>query len=192
VYDSERHAVNGCPDSLVVVANAGIFGGGVFSMKGEAIARQVGQKRIQPYHIKVARPAGTVTCDDGVRRNGISLPFMPKSLTDEYHPTGNSIGYTIQTAHLMGSTEIYLLGFTLQKGSRYFFGTDINPATKRTSAYDLHRAIHWLKWYESQWPGRARLVEGWGGPVYDVLQVVTYEELHNQFCRPKTREGWLV
>jgi hypothetical protein len=159
-------------------------------MKGTAMARQVGSKRIQPYHITIARPKGTVLGEDGVRRNGVSPPYMPKLITDEYHPTGNSVGYTIQTAHLMGSEEIYLLGFTLKSGGRYFFG-DKNPVTKRTSIYDERRALDWLSWYESTWPGRARAMEGWDGPIYDVLQKVTQDELLNKFCKPKAQE-WLL
>ena len=117
---------------------------------------------------------------------------MPKSLDDDYHPTGNSIGYTIQTAHLMGSEEIYCLGFTLKSGSPYFFGSNQNPVTKRTSIYDTHRALAWLEWYESKWPGRARLVEGWDGPVYDVLQVVTHDELLNKPCNAKPASEWII
>lgn len=159
-------------------------------MKGEAIARQVGSKRIQPYHITIGRPKGTVLCSDGVRRNGISSPFMPESLTSDYHPGGNSLCYTIQTAHLMGSTEIYALAFTLKSGGRYFFG-DKNPVTKRTSIYDERRALDWLSWYESQWPGRARVMEGWDGPAYDVLPKVTYDELLNKDSEPQAQE-WLL
>lgn len=158
-------------------------------MKGNAIARQVGTKRVDPYLIKIARPKGTELCSDGVRRNGVSKPYMPKSLADEYHPGGNSLCYTIQTAHLMGSQEIYGLGFTLKTGSRYFFG-DKNPVTKRHSIYDERRALDWLAWYEAQWPGRARLMEGWDGPAYDVLQTVTCDELLDP--KPKSQEGWLL
>jgi hypothetical protein len=186
VYETERHAIGGCPDSLVVVANQGIFGQGVFSMKGEAIARQVGRKRIQPYHIRIARPKGTVLYDDGVRRNGVSKAFMPKSLTDEYHPGGNSLCYSIQTAHLMGIEKIYCLGFTLKSGSRYFFGTEQNPVTKRASIYDTHRALDWLAWFQASWPGRAHVTEGWDGPVYDVLPKLTNDELRERFEPPSS------
>ena len=176
---------------MVVVANKGIFGQGVFSMRGEAIARQIGKKRINPFHISIAQPKGVIRGRDGIARNGVSPPFMPESIGSDYHPTGNSIGYTIQTAHLMGSEEIYLLGFTLKSGGRYFFGTDKNPVTKRTPIYDERRALDWLSWYESQWPGRARLIEGWSGPVYDVLETVSNDELLDKFCNPKA-EGWII
>jgi hypothetical protein len=165
-------------------------------MRGQAIACQIGRKRIQPYHIRIARPKGTVLYDDGVRRNGVSKAFMPKSLTDEYHPGGNSLCYSIQTASLMGSTEIYALAFTLKSGGRYFFG-DKNPVTKRASIYDTHRALDFLSWYEATWPGRAKLVEGWDGPVYDVLETISYDELLDRRATLRDEAGapdseWLL
>lgn len=156
------------------------------------LSRMIGSKRIDPAKIRIAAPKGTILDDDGVRRNGRTPPFMPNSINDEYHPGGNSLCYTIQTAHLMGSTEIYCLGFTLKSGSRYFFGTEKNPVTKRSSIYDTHRALDWLLWYESNWPGQARAIEGWDGPVYDILKTVTNEELHSKFCQPKASEGWII
>lgn len=158
-------------------------------MRGEALARQVGTRQIRPYHIQVARPRGTVLCEDGVRRNGVSPPFMPKSLTEEYHPGGNSLCYTIQTAHLMGSERMLCLAFTLRDGSSYFFG-DRNPVTNRRTAYDSRRALDWLAWYEKRWPGRAKLVEGWDGPAYDVLQTVTCDELMDR--KPTESTEWLA
>lgn len=152
------------------------------------MARQVGTKRVDPYEIGIARPKGTELCPDGVRRNGVSAPFIGKSIAEDYHPGGNSLCYTIQTAYHMGSQEIYCLGFTLKSGSRYFFGQK-NPVTKRTSIYDERRALDWLAWFESQWPGRAKLVEGWDGPAYDVLQTVTCDDLLDQ---PKRSEEWLL
>lgn len=162
---------------MVVVANKGIFGGGTFSMKGEAIARMVGQKRITPYHIQVAPAKGVTLYPDGVQRNAVTEPYMPKRMTDPYHPGGNSICYGIQTAFLMGADPIYALGFTLRSGSRYFWGDTTNPILRRSSIYDARRAVEWLSWFESQWPGRVQLVEGWDGPVYDALPKVTYDEL---------------
>jgi hypothetical protein len=161
---------------VVAVANQGIFGQGVFSMRGEAIARMIGTKRIQPYHIRIAKPKGTVLCPDGVRRNGVTLPFMPKKLTDEFHPGGNSLCYSIQLAHLMGCEEVFLHAFTLKSGSSYFFGGK-NPVTRRSTLYDARRALDWLAWYRKTWPGRAKLVAGWDGPVYEVLETISQDEL---------------
>lgn len=159
-------------------------------MRGEALARQVGTRQIQPYHISIARPKGTVRCSDGVRRNGISPPFMPKTLADEFHPGGNSLCYAIQLAFLMGADPIYLLGFTLKSGSGYFFG-DLNPVTKRKNVYDERRALDWLTWFESKWPGRAKLVEGFDGPLRDVLQTESCDALLDRNRRDPTEE-WLL
>jgi hypothetical protein len=180
VWELERHALGRCSDSLVVVANKGIFGDRVFSMRGSAIARLVGTKRIDPYHIQIARPKGTVLFPDGVRRNGVTDSYMPKSLTDEFHPGGNSLCYTIQLAHLMGCDPIYALAFTLKPGSGYQWGTNINPVTRRASMYDVRRALEWLSWYQQQWPGRVQLVEGWSGPVYGVFSKVGCDELRER------------
>ncbi len=81
----------------------------------------------------------------------------------------------------MGGEPIYLLGFTLKDGSRYFWGSNANPITKRGSNYDLRRALDWLSWYERTWPGRVQLVDGWSGPVYDVFKTVTCDELLERF-----------
>jgi hypothetical protein len=161
-------------------------------MRGEAISRMIGTKKVQPYHIRIQRPKGTELCPDGVRRNGVSKPFMPKSFVDEYHPGGNSICYAIQTAHLLGSEEIYLLGFTLKSGSRYFFG-EKNPVSRRASIYDSRRALDWLKWFEKTYPGRAKLVAGWDGPVYDILQTISNDDLLEAFrTQPEASSEWLV
>lgn len=169
---------------MVVVVNGKIFGGDVFSMKGSAIARMIGSKRVNPYEIFIARPKEVEKCSDGVMRNGVSAPFMPKSFKHEYHPGGNSLCYTIQTAHLMGCDPIYAMGFTLKSGSRYFWGDTKNPILNRGSIYDVRRALDWLSWYQSTWPGRVQLVQGWTGPVYDVFQMVTCDALRERFERP--------
>ncbi len=150
-------------------------------MKGESIARMIGSRRITPYYIHIGQPEGVFRDSKGVARNAVTPPYMPKSITDAYHPGGNSLCYSIQTAHLMGASQIYAMGFTLQDGSPYFWGDRVNPILKRSSIYDTHRALPWLKWYESKWPGRVKLVEGWDGPVYEVLQKVTYDELRARF-----------
>lgn len=150
-------------------------------MKGSAVARFIGAKRINPQHIQIAPPKGTVLYPDGVRRNGVTPPYMPESLAAPFHPGGNSFCYTIQLAHLMGCFPIYALGFMLKPGSGYFWGNNTNPVTKRGSIYDTRRALEWLSWYQQEWPGRVQLVEGWSGPVYDVFLKVTHDELRERF-----------
>lgn len=135
----------------------------------------VGQRKWPVSEITIGKARGGVRGKDGVYRAGWVDPFLPKKITDPYHPGGNSACYTIQTAHLMGADPIILLGFTLQSGSGYFFGLD-NPVTRKRSLYDTARALHWLRWYESRYPGRAKLWPGWQGPIYDVLETVDEDE----------------
>lgn len=96
----------------------------------------------------------------------VQPPFVPKRYTDEFHNTGNSIGYCVQHAHLMGAAEIVLLGFTLQAGSPYEDGR-MNPLTNRPSIYATERSIDYLRWFAQQFPGRVRLGKGWDGPLYE-------------------------
>jgi len=175
-------------------------------MKGSVVARMVGSKRIDPFHIRIAQPKGSVLMEDGVRRNGHTPSYMPESLADELHPGGNSLCYTIQLAHLMGCDPIYALAFTIKPGSGYQWGDNKNPVTGRASMYDTRRALDWLSWYQQQWPGRVQLVEGWNGPVYDVFNKVGCDELLKRFERQgegareldsehhgqEPTEGWLL
>jgi hypothetical protein len=156
-------------------------------MRGEAISRMIGTRKVQPFHIRIARPKGTVLFPDGKKRNAYSQPFMPQACTDEFHPGGNSLCYSLQLAWLMGCNPIYLMGFTLQSGSSYFFPGG-NPVTRRSTLYDEHRSLDWLRWFEKSWPGRAKLVAGWSGPIYEVFSEVSCDELlqrpERQGCRP--------
>lgn len=95
--------------------------------------------------------------------------FVPTSFDEPFHPSGNSLCYMTQVAHILGAERIYALGFTLQNGSPYFCGRE-HPLRGGPSIYDTDRALHWLSWYESQHPGRLKLLPGFSGPVYDVLQ----------------------
>jgi len=158
-----------------VIASKHIFGGGAYSVAGSAQLRMVGQKKWPISEITIGRAGPGARDQRGVVRPAIVEPFLPKRITDPYHPGGNSACYMIQTAHLMGCDPIYLLGFTLDSGSGYFFGLD-NPVTRRRSLYDTERALHWLRWYQSRYPGRAKLWPGWTGPIYDVLEVLDEEQ----------------
>lgn len=137
-------------------------------MAGRGQLKMVGSRKWPVFEISIAQPPrGAVR--KGVYRTGWADPYLPKRITDPYHPGGNSVCYMIQTAHLMGCDPIFLLGFTLSAGTPYFFGRQ-NPVTRRPSFYDEDRALHWLKWYETEHPGRARLMPGWDGPIYRVLR----------------------
>ena len=177
VWKSEREQLARCPDSMVVVANKAIFGGGPYSVAGANTLRTVGKKRWPITEISVQKIAGASRSkSDGVVRPNYTPPFLPSSFSEPYHPGGNSACYMVQTAHLMGCSQIYLLGFSLQSGTGYFFGLE-NPVTRRRSFYsDPDRAIEWLAWYNKQYPGRAKLWPGWDGPIYDVLEKVDEDE----------------
>lgn len=177
VWKAERERLAGCPHSLVVVAKRGMFGGGPYSVAGSNSLRTVGQRRWPIIEIGIDIPRAVVRADRGEIQHQHTPPFMPKSIRSLYHPGGNSLCYMIQTAHLMGCDPIYCLGFTLSVGTGYFFGLE-NPVTGKRSFYsDPDRATKWLKWYDSQWPRRARLWPGWSGPVYESLEVVSEDEV---------------
>lgn len=162
---------------MVVVANKSIFGGGPYSVAGATQLRMVGQRKWPSCDITIERhkPGGKRDPRTGIFKPPHTAPFLPKRIRDPYHPSGNSLCFMIQTAHLMGCSPIYCLGFTLATGTGYFFGSD-NPVTRKRAIYDAERALEWLRWYRSQHPGRALLWPGWVGPVYDALEVLDAQE----------------
>jgi hypothetical protein len=147
-----------------------MFGGGPYSTAHSKQLRMIGRGYRPLAEIIVKMPSGGKR---NSKTGGIVYPnvdpYMPKKITDPYHPGGNSVCYMIQTAHLMGCDPIYLLGFTLMSGSGYHFGMD-NPVTRRRSFYEADRPLTWLRWYEKNWPGRVRLWPDWQGPIYEVFQ----------------------
>lgn len=98
-------------------------------------------------------------------------PFLPKALTDEFHPSANSLCFGIQLAHLMGAKRIIAIGFTLQSGLGYFFSRT-NPATRRTTFYEQERALAFCRWFEQRFPGRVLLDPSFTGPIYEVFQTM--------------------
>lgn len=131
--------------------------------------KMVGKGQMRLFEIEIERKKGkSKRMKNGVMKNDVTPGYMPKSLTDKLHPGGNSLCYQIQIAHLMGCDPIYALGFTLQSGTGYFFGLS-NPVNKKRSVYEPERPLHWLRWYESRYPGRVKLWPGWQGPVYEVF-----------------------
>jgi len=156
-----------------VVANkSAIGGGGVYSVAGGKLARMVGKKLWPVAEIEVMRSRGGVRGKDGIFRAGWVDPFMPKKLTEPFHPSGNSVCYMIQLAHLMGANPIHLLGFTLQNGLGYQHGRT-NPVTGRTTFYaDPERALTYLRWLNERFPDRIFCDPDWGNtPVGEVFQV---------------------
>jgi len=163
---------------VALINEAILSGGGIYGRQSAGLAvKLIGkQKAAHVCGYKIQRTTGGKI----VNRNWIANvppPFLPKSYNDQFHQTGNSLGYCIQHATLMGAKEIVLLGFTLKSGSAYEFGR-INPVTKRPPEYDLdgHVApvLNFCRFYEKRFPGRVKLAKGWEGPIYDakVFQVI--------------------
>lgn len=171
---------------MATVTHSRLFGAGVMSPAYSRHLRMVGEGVARPFEVEIAK-INKLVMRDGKQQRAIVPPYMPEHLGKPLHPGGNSVCFAIQIAHLMGARRIFLAGFTLQSGSRYFFGQK-NPVLHRASIYDSDRACHWLKWYEAQYPGHARLLPGWSGPIYDVLGAVSHDELE-EALRKKAGEG---
>jgi hypothetical protein len=152
-----------------------VFGGGIFSTAHSSKLKTVGSKKIKPVEIRIRKFRGIE------RKHGKlglrPFPFyVPKSANDEFHPGGNSLCFAIQLAHVMGANPIICSGFTLESGSRYFFG-EANPVTRRRSFYQQGLAMDWLRGYQAAHPGRARLDPLFGGPVTGALPRASVDEL---------------
>lgn len=117
---------------------------------------------------------GAHRAKDGTMSYAMMDPFLPRSLREDLHHGGNSLCFAIQIAHLMGANPIYLVGFTLQSGSNYFFA-NTNPVTRKATKYQHERAIAWCKWYEKQFPGRVLLDPTFQGPIYDVFKKADFD-----------------
>jgi hypothetical protein len=178
---------------MVIVANKAIFGGeGPYSAKGSKMLRMVGRRTWAVSQIRVKSLKGVKGKVEqveglGVFHRNIHPPYMPAQITEPYHPGGNSLCYTIQTAHLMGCDPIYALAFTLKSGTGHFHGLT-NPATKVRSVYDATRALDWLKWYEASFPRRVRLLPEWEGPIYDVFKTETIDDYKRTLERGSLEE----
>lgn len=142
--------------------------------RSKPFARAIGMPPRQIYTYKIKHPGSCSRVHqlpDGrtVAWPEMQDPFIPEKFGDPLHPGGNSLCYMTQIAHLLGAGQVYALGFTLQNGSPYFTGRE-HPISGGMSIYDTDRALHWLSWYESAYPGKLKLLPGFSGPVYDVLQ----------------------
>ncbi len=175
VWKDQRSHLAGCPDSMACVVNKSCFGGGPYSTTHSRLLRMVGSGQRRLTEISIKQTPGGVRLPNGVFRAAMQEPFMPDRIADPWHRGANSLCYQIQLAHLMGFSRILCMGFTLQSGLGYFFGRT-NPVTKKVAFYDQEVPLHWLSWYETHWPGRARLLPGWSGPVYDVLQTEGFDD----------------
>lgn len=156
----------------------GIFGGGVFSVARGRNVRMIGGPPRIVSEVGIRPLKGAHRAKDGTMSYALMEPFLPRTLREDLHHGGNSMCFAIQIAHLMGAKRIFLVGFTLQTGSGYFHGR-INPVTRRSTIYQHERAIHWCRFFESKFPGRALLDPSFDGPIYSVFRKATVEELQS-------------
>lgn len=163
---------------------------GPYSVKGRSMAHLIGKRKIDIREFRIEKLSEVKLVTEPVtgqrihRRVG-GKPYILDSFDKPYSAAGNSVCFAIQTAHLMGCEPIYLMGFTLQTGSRYFFKGP-NPATKRPAFYDAEPPLEWCRFYESQFPGRVKLLPGWEGPIYSVFAT---EEFHGTLDEPDQDAG---
>lgn len=169
--------------STVVLATTGIFGHGSFySGKSPNVARQLGQNAPHIVHFRIQTPIGRGYRDQatGFFHRPADPPRLVASPDEPFHFGGNSVCYALQWAHLMGASAVYLMGFTMQSGSGYFFMQ--GKPTKASGVYEVDRANAFLRLVQEQRPGWVQLVDGWSGPIYDLLPSTT---LAKAFKPPK-------
>lgn len=152
----------------------GIFGGGAFSVARGMQMRMIGGQPRTVSEVSIARLTGAHRTKDGKMSYALMPPFLPRSLREELHHGGNSLCFAIQIAHLMGADPIYLVGFTLQTGSNYFFA-NTNPVTRKATIYQHERAMAWCSWYESKFPGRVQLDPSFAGPIYSIFKKANFD-----------------
>lgn len=155
--------------------NRGIFGGGVFSVARSKNVRIVGKGKHSINEIEIQPIRGAKRNKKGEIEYPSVPPFLPRSFREAMHPGGNSVCFAIQAAHLMQCHPIYLVGFTLQRGSNYFFSRT-NPVTKKATIYQTERALAFCRWYESKFPGRVLLDPSFDGPIYSVFKKAKFDE----------------
>lgn len=179
VWKEESHRLASIPTTMAVVVNAAMFGGGIYSTAHARKARMIGrgERRISGINITPAKAGKRMR--SGAMHYPPVTPFLPKRITEPFHPGSNSLCYAIQLAHLMGCAPIVAVGFTLQDGLGYHFGRT-NPVTNRTSTYgdnQRERVLDWLRWHVATFPDRVLLDPTFSGPVYDVLPRITADAL---------------
>lgn len=128
------------------------------------------------FRIKVPSSGGWRDPATGFFHRPMDAPFLIDDPAEHFYFGGNSLCYALQWAHVMGASAVYLMGFTLQSGSSYFFLPEGQKPTKHSGIYSLDRALAFLRLVEERKPGWMRLVDGWAGPIYDLLPSTSLAE----------------
>lgn len=149
------------------MANQGCFGkGSYYSNKSPNVARVLGRHlapRTVMFQIQSSRNGRRRA--DGVYERVAGVPFLRDDIGPFYF-AGNSAGYALQWAHLMGASEVLLMGFTMRDNSGYFFTHSQRP-TRLSGVYNP-RVLDFLRFVNREKPGFVKLVRGWEGPIYDL------------------------
>ncbi len=147
----------------------------MYSAKSPNVARMLGKEGPHIVHFRIASPIGRGWRDPatGFFHRPADPPHLVNTADEAFHFGGNSVCYAIQWAHLMGASACYLMGFTLQSGTGYFFMPEGQVPTKGSGIYETDRAIAFLRLVQEQKPGWLHLVDGWTGPIYDLLPTTT-------------------
>jgi hypothetical protein len=131
-----------------------------------------GKNQLKPTPIKIGHPGKFKQNAAGHRVLEAPEPYTPEGVNHNLYPVGNSLGYGIQLAQLMGAEEIVALGFTLRSNAGYEHGA-YNPVTKRPTRYTddhVERVIHWCRWFEGKYPGLVKVGSEWDGPLREVFE----------------------
>ena len=155
----------------IILATQGIFGGGsYYSAKSPNVARFVGGEVPLKVFFKIKMSQGGYRDPNtGFFHRPMAEPYLCSDPTQPFYFGGNSLCYALQWAHIMGASMALLMGFTLKSGSGYFFLPNGQKPTKSSGIYEMDRARGFLSVLEAQKPGWAKVVDGWEGPVYDLL-----------------------
>jgi hypothetical protein len=162
---------------VVAVVNRAILNSQGMMGRVNPALRMVGKSRLRAFEITIGQASVFRQGNDGRRHPAIVPPFLPESLTEPFHPGGNSLCYAIQLAHRMGSHPIIAVGFTLRSGTGYEHG-QTNPATRKPNSYPQHqidRVMDWCSWYEETFPGKVQLDPGFSGPIYEVFSKASFD-----------------
>jgi hypothetical protein len=160
--------------SAIVICTTAIFGkGSVYSAKSPNVARQLGINQ-GPHrcHFRIHMPdkGGWRDPQTGIFHRPMSEPFSVSDPNQPFHYGGNSLCYALQWAEIMGASSAILMGFTLNSGSGYFFLPEGQRPTRNSGIdYEPNRVMMSLRALEARKPGWAKVVDGWDGPLYDLL-----------------------
>jgi hypothetical protein len=157
--------------SSIVICTTSIFGkGSIYSAKSPQVARELGKQKPHQCYFRIKmQEGGYRDPKTGFFHRPMSEPFFVSDPTQPFYFGGNSVCYALQWAEIMGASSAILMGFTLRSGSGYFFMPEGQKPTRHSGIYEVDRALGFVRALEARKPGWAKVVDGWDGPLYDLL-----------------------